>query len=129
MKIPIGDAGGRPQYVLAISTDITERQLAEQAIQELNSALEAKAEQLMISNRELESFSYSVSHDLRAPLRAIDGFAQMLEEDHGARLDAEGTALPRRDSRQHQATGGPDRRPIGAFKARTLSPIGTRNQR
>jgi light-regulated signal transduction histidine kinase (bacteriophytochrome) len=90
VKMPIGDAGGRAQYVLAISTDITERQLAEQAIQELNSALVSKAEQLTLSNRELESFSYSVSHDLRAPLRAIDGFAQMLEEDFGAGLDAEG---------------------------------------
>jgi PAS domain S-box-containing protein len=90
MKMPIGDAGGRAQYVLAISTDITERQLAEQAIQELNSALVSKAEQLTLSNRELESFSYSVSHDLRAPLRAIDGFAQMLEEDYGAGLHAEG---------------------------------------
>ena len=91
MKMPIGHAGGRAQYVLAISSDITERQLAEQAIQELNSALVSKAEQLTLSNRELESFSYSVSHDLRAPLRAIDGFAQMLEEDYGAGLDPEGT--------------------------------------
>jgi PAS domain S-box-containing protein len=90
MKMPIGNANGRPQYVLSISTDITERQLAEQAIRELNSALLSKAEQLTASNRELESFSYSVSHDLRAPLRAIDGFAQMLEEDYGAQLDAEG---------------------------------------
>jgi PAS domain S-box-containing protein len=90
MKMAICDPDGRPRYVLSISTDITERQLAEQAIQELNSALVSKAEQLTLSNRELESFSYSVSHDLRAPLRAIDGFAQMLEEDHGARLDAEG---------------------------------------
>jgi len=90
MKMPICDAGGRPRYVLSMSTDITERKLAEQAIHELNSALVSKAEQLTSSNRELESFSYSVSHDLRAPLRAIDGFAQMLEEDYGARLDAEG---------------------------------------
>jgi PAS domain S-box-containing protein len=90
MKMPICDPGGRPRYVLSISTDITERKLAEQAIQELNSALVSRAEQLTASNRELESFSYSVSHDLRAPLRAIDGFAQMLEEDYGARLDAEG---------------------------------------
>jgi PAS domain S-box-containing protein len=90
MKMPICDPSGRPRYLLSISTDITERKLAEQAIRELNSALVSKAKQLTASNRELESFSYSVSHDLRAPLRAIDGFAQMLEEDYGARLDAEG---------------------------------------
>jgi PAS domain S-box-containing protein len=90
MKMPIRDREGNPRYVLSISTDITERKLTEQAIKELNSALVSKAEQLTASNRELESFSYSVSHDLRAPLRAVDGFAQMLEEDYGPRLDAEG---------------------------------------
>ena len=75
MKLPILDENGAPQYLLGISTDVTERKLAEDAIQELNSALEAKASQLQATNKELESFSYSVSHDLRAPLRAIDGFA------------------------------------------------------
>ncbi len=90
MKIPILDERGNAQYLLGISDDITERRLAEQAIGELNSELRQKAQELEITNKELESFSYSVSHDLRAPLRAIAGFASMLEEDYGERLDAEG---------------------------------------
>jgi len=89
MKMPLADGEGKAQFLLGISVDITERKLAEQAIHALNSALHAKAEQLTTTNRELESFSYSVSHDLRAPLRAIDGFALMLEEDHAPHLDAE----------------------------------------
>ncbi len=90
MTLPLQDERGVAQHVLTISVDITERKLAERAIEELNAALMAKAEQLSVSNRELESFSYSVSHDLRGPLRVIGGFAQMLEEHAGDRLDAEG---------------------------------------
>jgi PAS domain S-box-containing protein len=90
MKMPIGDDDGRPQYLLAISFDITERELAEEAIRELNGALQSKAAQLESTNKELESFSYSVSHDLRAPLRAIDGFAEIIEEDYKDKLDDEG---------------------------------------
>jgi PAS domain S-box-containing protein len=90
MKMPIGDDNGRPEYLLAISFDITERELAEEAIRELNGALQTKAAQLESTNKELESFSYSVSHDLRAPLRAIDGFAEIIEEDYKGKLDAEG---------------------------------------
>jgi PAS domain S-box-containing protein len=91
MKMPILDERGTPEFILGISVDITERKLAESAVRELNAALSAKAAQLEVANKELESFSYSVSHDLRAPLRAIDGFALMLEEDYTEqRLDAEG---------------------------------------
>jgi PAS domain S-box-containing protein len=90
MKVPVGKEHGKPQFLLAIAVDITERKLAEKAILELNTALSANAEQLKATNKELESFSYSVSHDLRAPLRAIDGFAMMIEEDCASRLDDEG---------------------------------------
>ena len=89
-KMPILDEHGTPEFILGISEDITERKLAEHAIRELNAALLAKAAQLEATNKELDSFSYSVSHDLRAPLRAIDGFALMLVEDYQERLDAEG---------------------------------------
>jgi PAS domain S-box-containing protein len=90
MKMPILDEDGKPKFLLGISVDITERKLAEHAIRELNAELQANASQLKATNKELESFSYSVSHDLRAPLRAIDGFALMMEEDYKDRLDAEG---------------------------------------
>jgi PAS domain S-box-containing protein len=82
-KVPLRDGRGVPRYLLGISHDITERkrQLAEL------SAAKADADHAV---KELESFSYSVAHDLRTPLRAIDGFSQALLEEYGDRLDGEG---------------------------------------
>jgi signal transduction histidine kinase len=75
-----------PALLLTVS-DVTVRALAEQQVNDLNRQLEGKVAQISDVNRELEAFSYSVSHDLRAPLRHISGFARKLESHLGDRVD------------------------------------------
>ena len=78
---------------LAVNRDISERKKREDIISKLNIELEQNLNQLELSNRELEAFSYSISHDLRAPLRAIDGFTQILKEDYIEKMDDEAQRL------------------------------------
>ncbi|HET9588713.1 MAG TPA: PAS domain S-box protein [Anaerolineales bacterium] len=76
--------------VTAAIRDVTERKMAEDKIKDLNITLQERAIQLETTVKELEAFSYSVSHDLRAPLRSIDGFSQALLEDYADQLPDEG---------------------------------------
>lgn len=89
-KIPLRDAAGRPRYLLGMSEDVTERVNTEARLRSLNEELSARTRELTAANAELEAFSSSVAHDLRAPIRQILGFATLLVEDYGPKLDAEG---------------------------------------
>ncbi len=79
----VHDDQGAPIHVLAINIDIRERKQAQEEILRLNASLEERVqqrtEQLEFANKQMESFAYSVSHDLRSPLNAIDGFSSLLE--------------------------------------------------
>ena len=82
-KVPLLDENGEPEYLVGISEDITERRRADVLLRASMDATE-------VAHRELESFSYSVAHDLRAPLRSIDGFSQALADEYSSVLDAQG---------------------------------------
>jgi PAS domain S-box-containing protein len=81
---------GEEPHSIAMTLDITEQKEAEGKLQEAISRLEQSSTQLAATNKELEAFSYSVSHDLRSPLRSIDGFSQALLEDYQEKLDETG---------------------------------------
>ncbi len=87
-------ARGQPQFVVAIVRDISERKRAEAELSEYHEHLESlvveRTRALQETNAELESFSFSVSHDLRAPLRHIEGFVMLLDRHLGSQLDATG---------------------------------------
>lgn len=93
-KMPLRDAAGNVIGIVGISRDVTDFKLRSLEVEKLNAALETRVAertaQLTTANEELESFAYSVSHDLRAPLRHIDGLAAVLLEDHAESLDTAG---------------------------------------
>jgi PAS domain S-box-containing protein len=88
-----------PRYIGTL-LDITESVETEVLLRSLNEELESRVakrtRELEVANRELEAFSYSVSHDLKAPLRGIDGYSQLLEDEYGARLDEDGRLFVQR---------------------------------
>ena len=101
-SVPVFDKARNYTGAFAMLTDITDRKCAEEELRLLNQELEqrvaGRTAALEQANKELESFSYTVSHDLRAPLRAIDGFSRILQEEYGSALDEQGRATPRRSA-------------------------------
>jgi PAS domain S-box-containing protein len=93
-KIPIFSSDGSMDGLIGFSFDITNLKIAEQEINQLNLELENRVAKRTVEleekNNELEAFSYSVSHDLKAPLRGISGYSQLLMENYASRLEGEG---------------------------------------
>ncbi len=86
----VRDKSGKVIRSIGMMQDITDSKKTEEEILMLNEKLKQRAFELDAANRELEAFSYSASHDLRAPLRSIDGFSRILEEEYGKALDEKG---------------------------------------
>lgn len=91
IRFALRDSDGRPYALCGIATDISERKAATDVLRDMSANLERRVarrtNELAQLNRELEAFAYSVSHDLRAPLTAVNGFAELLLREHGHKLD------------------------------------------
>jgi len=96
-KMPLRDKEGNIIGSFGISHDITRLIEDEEKIKQLNADLEKKVEsrtnELILRNQELEAFTYSISHDLKAPLRGITGYSELLLQEHSRQLDEEGKAF------------------------------------
>ena len=104
------DADGAPLYFISQLRDIT---IERAANEELERRVQARTAELQALNKQLELFAFGVSHDLRAPLRAIDSFASVLEQRHAGQLDADGREHLQRIRKAAGDDGRPDRRPAG----------------
>lgn len=95
----VRDGGGEPDYFVSVIQDIRAQKAAEARIHSLNAMLEQhvrkRTAELEQANQALQAFASTVAHDLRAPLRSMQGFAQILEEDYGEHLDADGHSYVR----------------------------------
>ncbi|MBL8152551.1 MAG: PAS domain-containing protein [Anaerolineae bacterium] len=108
-KVPLVNSQDEIIGVLGVVSDMTAQKNAEEEIRRLNEELEERViertQQLEAMNAELEAFAHSVSHDLRAPLRAINGFSQILLDDYGIQLDATGQEYLHRQRMATQRMG------------------------
>ncbi len=109
IRIGLGSAevitiGGKPHCIVTIA-DITEQKKVEEKLKQALTNLEQSSARLAAANKELEAFSYSVSHDLRSPLRSIDGFSQALLEDYADKLDVTAQDYLRRLCKASQKMG------------------------
>lgn len=96
-KMALPDKTGKIIGTFGVTRDITDRKAKEEEIKRLNADLEKRVEirtkELKLRNQELESFAYSISHDLKAPLRGITGYSQLLIQEHSGQLDDEGKSF------------------------------------
>ena len=89
-EIATFDETGKPFVLVGTTQDITESRKAEERVNNLNQMLQRQTEELKVANKELESYSFTIANNLKAPLRHMDGFSQALMEDYSDKLDEEG---------------------------------------